>query len=139
MNNLTINKTKKYSNIKKLLRGLISYRNDKLEIIVPTSFYASLIYTSEYYFEYNENNEVVIINCTPSTDRDKLYQHPFIIQLTNEGDNMEEKLIKLWENPSDERTPEQYHMQCNNLTFVAELINHILLNCYAHEVTLITK
>lgn len=121
------------------MRGLISYQNDKLEITIPSSFYASLIYTSEYYFEYNENDEVVIINCTPSTDRDKLYKHPFIIQLTDEGSDMAEKLTKIWETPSEERTPECYKMKCDNLVFVAELINHILLNCHAHEVTLITK
>lgn len=125
--------------IKKLFCGLFGSFNDKLEITVPTSFYASLIYTSEHYFEYNENNEAVTINCIPSTYKDKLYQHPFIIQLTNEGDNMEEKLIKLWETPSEKCTQDDYRMKCGNLLFITELINHTLLNCHAHKVTLITK
>lgn len=131
--------TNKHNRIKKLLKGLISSRNDKLEIIVPISFYASLMYTSEYHFEYNENDEIVIINFTPSTYKDTLYQYPFIIQLTNDDDNMEEKLINLWETPSEKCTQDDYKMKCGNLLFIAELINHILLNCNSHEVTLITK
>lgn len=130
---------KKQNKIRKLMLGLISSHNDKLEITIPRSFYVLARYDPSYYFEYNENDEVVIINCIPSTSRDKLYQYPFIIQLSNDGDDMEAKLIQLWETPSEECQPDYYKMKCGNLLFIAELINYILLNCNAHEITLITK
>lgn len=126
--------------IKKLFCGLFGSFNAKLEIIVPTSFYMrSRLRSSNYWFEYHGNNELVIINCIPSNDRDKQYHHPFIIQLTNECNNVEEKLTKIWETPFSERTPEYYKMKCNDLLLVAKLINYAFLSCDACESTLTTK
>lgn len=126
--------------IKRLFCGLFGSFNAKLEIIVPTSFYMhTRLKDSSYWFENHGNNQSVVITCIPSNDKDKLYHHPFIILLTNEGNDLETKLTKIWNTEFDELKKDDYTMKCNDLFIVAKLVNYAFLSCDACEVTLITK
>ena len=131
---------KKQNSVKKLFVGLLGSFNAKLEITIPISFYTRTRLKSSYYwFEYHGNEEVVTINCIPSSDRDREITYPFIIQLTNECNNIEETLKRIWSIPFYELTPDDCKMKCNDLFFVAKLINHAIIACDACEVTLITR